>query len=142
MFFRKRLYAGRAAVCTENTQEAIRTAVVTAYEQFLKKNNLHEQDIVSIQFSLTTDLTAANPATLLRSAGYASVTALFCSAEPEIKDAPKGIIRLLIYYYGREKATPVYLGGAERLRPDLFTDMHKDNYFDKLQRKQCISMDG
>ena len=121
MFFGKKLYAGRAAVYTQNTKEDIRTAVVTVYTRFLELNALREADIVSLQFSITADITAGNPATLLRSAGYACATALFCSAEPEIIGSPQGIIRLLIYYYGKKKPNPVYLGGAEKLRPDLFT---------------------
>ena len=120
MFFAKKLYAGRAAVCTENTQEHIRTAVLTAYTRFLEINALAEADIVSIQFSLTRDITAANPATLLRSAGFASATVLFCSAEPDIDGSSRGLIRFLFYFYGKKKAVPVYLGGAEKLRPDLF----------------------
>ena len=118
--FWKKLYAGRAAVCTQNTQEQIKTAVVTAYIRFLELNKLQEKDIVSLQFSITSDITAANPATLLRSAGYASAAALFCSTEPDIDGSPHGIIRFLFYYYGKKKAIPVYLGGAEKLRPDLF----------------------
>ena len=120
MMFWKKLYAGRAAVCTQNTQEQIKTAVVTAYIRFLELNKLQEKDIVSLQFSITSDITAANPATLLRSAGYASAAALFCSTEPDIDGSPRGIIRFLFYYYGKKKAIPVYLGGAEKLRPDLF----------------------
>lgn len=120
MIFWKKLYAGRAAVCTQNTQEQIKTAVITAYTRFLEVNKLHEKDIVSLQFSITPDITAANPATLLRFAGYASATVLFCSAEPDIDGSPHGIIRFLFYYYGKKKAIPIYLGGAEKLRPDLF----------------------
>ena len=120
MIFWKKLYAGRAAVCTQNTQEHIKTAVITAYTRFLEVNGLREKDIVSLQFSITPDITAANPATLLRFAGYASATVLFCSAEPDIDGSPHGIIRFLFYYYGKKKAIPIYLGGAEKLRPDLF----------------------
>jgi len=124
MFFGKKLYAGRAAVCAQNTQEQIKTAVVTVYTRFLELNKLHEQDIVSLQFSITSDITAANPATLLRSAGFASETVLFCSTEPNIDGSPHGIIRFLFHYYGKKKPVPVYLGGAEKLRPDLFN--HED----------------
>ena len=120
MHFGKKLYAGRAAVCTHNTQEHIKDAVIAAYTQFLALNKIHEKNIVSLQFSVTSDITAANPATLLRSAGFASETVLFCSAEPNIDNSPHGIIRFLFYYYGRKKPIPVYLGGAEKLRPDLF----------------------
>ncbi len=120
MLFGKKLYAGRAAVCTQNTREDIKTAVVAAYTRFLEFNRLHENTIVSLQFSVTSDITAANPATLLRSAGYAPATALFCSTEPDIDGSPHGIIRFLFYYYGKRKPIPIYLNGAEKLRPDLF----------------------
>lgn len=122
MHFWKKLRAGRAAICSQNTYADMQTAVVAVYEQFLKKNTIYEKDIISVQFSLTHDLTAANPATLLRSAGYASEIALFCSAEPESEGSPQGIIRLLFYYYGKKKSVPIYLGGAEKLRPDWFRD--------------------
>ena len=59
MIFRKKLYAGRAAVCAQNTQEQIKTAVVTAYTRFLELNRLREKDIISLQFSITSDITAA-----------------------------------------------------------------------------------
>ena len=120
MLFGKKLYAGRAAVCTQNTVDGIKNAVVAVYMRFLEVNKLCEKDIVSLQFSITFDITAANPATLLRSAGYAAETALFCSAEPNIEGSPHGIIRFLFYYYGKRKPIPIYLNGAEKLRPDLF----------------------
>lgn len=120
MLFRKKLYAGRAAISAQNTTDNIQAAVVTAYTRFLELNRLHEKDIVSLQFSVTTDITAANPATLLRSAGFASETVLFCSAEPNIDGSQLGIIRFLFYFYGKNKPVPVYLGKAEKLRPDLF----------------------
>ena len=94
--FLKKLYAGRAAICTQNTITDIQTAVVTIYTRFLELNSLAETDIVSVQFSLTDDITAANPATLLRSGGYASTTALFCSREPQIAghyQAPFSLLR-------------------------------------------------
>ena len=120
MLFRKKLYAGRAAISAQNTADNVQAAVVTAYTRFLELNRLHEKDIVSLQFSVTTDITAANPATLLRSAGFASETVLFCSVEPNIDGSQPGIIRFLFYFYGKNKPVPVYLGEAEKLRPDLF----------------------
>lgn len=120
--FLKKLYAGRAAICTQNTREHIQNAIVTIYTRFLELNSLTESDIVSVQFSLTDDITAANPATLLRFAGYASTTALFCSREPQIDGSFQGTIRLLFYFYGKKKPQPVYLNGAEKLRPDLLQE--------------------
>ena len=116
----KKLRAGRAAVGTSNTLAAMERDIVLVYTQFLQQNSVQEKDIVAIHFSVTDDLTAANPASLLRKAGFAASLALFCSAEPQYEGAMRSIIRLLVYYYGRKKAVPVYLQGAERLRPDLF----------------------
>lgn len=124
MLFGKKVRAGRAAVCAHNTPEDIHRAVVTVYERFLALNLLHEKDIISIHFSITSDLIAANPATLLRSAGYACGTALFCCSEPHIEGSMQGVIRLLFYYYGKKKSIPVYANGAEKLRPDLCAPTH------------------
>ena len=120
MFFLKRVIAGRAAIQTTNERSLMQEAAVTLYQRFLSENKLAEKNIISLHFSLTADLTAANPATLLRSAGYASDTVLFCSTEPNIDGSPHGIIRFLFYCYGKKKPVPVYLDGAEKLRPDLF----------------------
>ncbi|MEL3906429.1 MAG: chorismate mutase [Treponema sp.] len=124
MVFGKKVRAGRAAVCARNTAEDIHRAVVTVYEQFVKINAVHEKDIIAIHFSITSDLIAANPATLLRSAGYACGTALFCCSEPYIEGSMQGVIRLLFYYYGKKRSIPVYANGAEKLRPDLFAPTH------------------
>jgi chorismate mutase len=87
-------------------------------------NNLAAEDIVSIQFTVTEDLTALNPATALRrgSAGsLASGCALFCSQEPRYEGSLPGVVRVLITAYMDEGAKPLsaYLDGAEKLRPDL-----------------------
>ena len=120
MFFLKRVIAGRAAIQTTNERSLMQEAAVTLYQRFLSENKLAEKNIISLHFSLTADLTAANPATLLRSAGYLSDTPLFCSVEPDIHGSPGQLIRMLFYYYGTKKAVPVYLGGAKKLRPDIF----------------------
>lgn len=120
MLFFKRVIAGRAAIQTLNKRKNMEEAAVMLYQRFLHDNKLAEKNIISLHISLTSDLTAANPATLLRSAGYLSDTPLFCSVEPDIFATYRRIIRMLFYYYGTRKAVPVYLGGAEKLRPDLF----------------------
>lgn len=84
----------------------------------LELNRLHEKDIISLQFSITSDITAANPATLLRSAGYASATVLLqCGTEYRRQSSWYNPFSLLLW---KKKAVPVYLGEAEKLRPDLF----------------------
>jgi len=104
----------------ENTRPAIEEASVRLTLEMLRANAIAENHIVSIMYSLTVDLTAANPATGLRRVGFAS-TALFCAQEPCIDGSLPRVIRALVTYEALERrdTVPVYLDGAEVLRPDL-----------------------
>jgi chorismate mutase len=114
-----RLYAVRGAICCENTVDSIARFVPELYRTLLGKNEIHEEDIVSVVFSVTNDLTAMNPATALRRAGMAGSVPLFAAAEPFIEGYLPSVIRVLITYYGIRTPVPAYLNGAEALRPDL-----------------------
>lgn len=76
--------------------------------------------IVSIIFSLTADLTAANPATALRRHGYVE-TPLFCTQEAQVDGGMPRMLRVLLTFESLEhrRLVPIYLDGAESLRPDL-----------------------
>ncbi|WP_059369572.1 chorismate mutase [Treponema endosymbiont of Eucomonympha sp.] len=120
----KRLFGIRGAVCAENTPESVVRAVDTLCSRLFTQNALQADDIVSIHFTVTSDITALNPATALRQssvAGTARRTALFCSTEPSIDGALPRVIRVLLTAYLPETARPkhAYLGGAESLRPDI-----------------------
>jgi chorismate mutase len=88
--------------------------------EILRANRIAENHIVSIMFSLTEDLTAANPATGLRRTGHAA-TPLFCTLEARIDGALPRVIRALVTFDSLERrpSVPIYLEGAEALRPDL-----------------------
>ena len=103
-----------------NSAGAIEKAAVRLVTEILQANRIAENHIVSILFSMTEDLTAANPATGLRRAGFAA-TPLFCTQEARIDGALPRVIRALVTYDSRRggSAVPVYLDGAEGLRPDL-----------------------
>lgn len=115
----KKLRAVRGAVCCENTAESIQKEVCFLFSEVMRLNKLCEKNIISIQFTVTEDVTALNPATALRKNGFANNTALFCSAEPCIQNALPKTIRLLIHYYSRRQPKPVYMHGAEVLRQDI-----------------------
>ncbi|HHU36645.1 MAG TPA: chorismate mutase [Treponema sp.] len=115
----KRLYAVRGAVCCQNTVASITQRVPELYRKITEDNTIESQHIVSVQFSVNPELTALNPATALRIKGLAQDVPLFCSAEPYIDGYLKNIIRILITYYGTSIPVPVYLYGAEMLRPDI-----------------------
>ncbi|UTC63589.1 chorismate mutase [Treponema sp. OMZ 787] len=121
----KKLRALRGAVCCEDSQESISSAVVSLYSQILKENSLSEKNIVSIQFTVTDDIRALNPASALRKNGFAKNTPLFCALEPCIEASLPKTIRILIYYYSRRKPIHVYIGGAKVLRPDLIKNKDK-----------------
>ena len=99
---------------------AIERAGTRLVTELLRQNAIAEDHIVSIVFSMTEDLTAANPATGLRRTGFAS-TPLFCTQEARIAGALPRVIRALLTFEAPDgrRPMPVYLDGAEGLRPDL-----------------------
>lgn len=62
----KRLYGLRGATGAENTAESITKGVCDMCTSLFKLNNIAPEDIVSIQFTMTEDLNAKNPASALR----------------------------------------------------------------------------
>jgi len=117
----KRLYAIRGAVQCENTEKDIRLQIGLMYDEMLHNNNLEENEIVSVIFSVTRDLNAVNPCSALRKDGRgAGDTALFSVQEPYCKNSVERIIRVIIHCYLDEgsKVRHVYRNGAEVLRPD------------------------
>ena len=105
-----------------DNREDIRKGVAEVLKKLLEENRLTPEDLVSIQFTVTGDLVSLNPAAALRTGGYGEVP-LFCAREPEYPDSLPRMIRVLLTFQVPEKirAVPVYLDGAEKLRPDLFS---------------------
>jgi len=117
----KKLYALRGAVQCENTEKDICEQIALMYDELLCANKLDEENIVSVIFSVTADLNAANPCSALRKGGRATGdTALFSVQEPESRGSVERIIRVIIHCYLDEGAAVrhVYRNGAEVLRPD------------------------
>ena len=109
-----------AITARENSEEAIREASRRLLVEVLQRNRIAARQIISIMFSVTRDLTRANPAAVARELGF-SATPLFCLQEAEIEGSLRRVVRLLITYAprGRRRPVPVYLEGARSLRPDL-----------------------
>lgn len=120
----KRLAGIRGAVCAENTRESILRATEKMCAALFSENALSADDIVSVHFTVTRDLDEMNPCAALRRADCGvdvSGCALFCSQEAYVKGGLPGVIRVLVTAYADASAKPhpVYLDGAECLRPDL-----------------------
>jgi chorismate mutase len=116
----KKLIALRGACQAENTSSDMIKQVCALYDELLHQNNLIEDDIVSIVFSLTPDLDEKNPAAALRQGGKAADLALFAVQEAVVKGGLERCVRILIHAYADEGKPlhHIYQNGAEVLRPD------------------------
>ena len=103
----------------KNTRDDISRASVKLIKEITRRNHIAEDHMVSIVFSVTKDLTSFNPATGLREHGFNDVP-LFCAQEAYIVGQEPKIIRVLVTFECSKffKPIPVYLDGAELLRPD------------------------
>ncbi len=118
-----RLYSVRGATGCDNSPESITKSVGELCGTLFSLNKITSEDIVNIQFTVTPDLTALNPATAFRRAPLSVDTGaipLFCSAEPVVEGMKKGLVRIMVTYYSEQPPKgAVYINGAEVLRPDL-----------------------
>ena len=116
-----RLGAVRGAVTVEeDTPAAVDAAVHEQLEQLIEANDIGACDLVSAIFSATPDVRSRNPATSARALGWTDVP-LMCVAELETDGMLERCVRVLLHVSvsdGR-RLTPVYLGDAACLRPDL-----------------------
>lgn len=106
----------------EDSAAAIRVASARLTSELLARNALAPGRIISLVFSMTRDLTRGSPAEAARSLGLPEVP-LFCLQEAEVEGSMPRVIRALLTYEaeGGGPPVPVYLDGAEGLRPDLFS---------------------
>jgi chorismate mutase len=97
----------------EGTAELV-TAVIS-------RNSLSTDDVISVIFSATPDLTSEFPALAARSLGFQEVP-LLCCAEIAVPGAMPRVVRLLMHVetdLSRAQVQHVYLRGAAALRLDI-----------------------
>lgn len=95
------------------TQELIRV--------LFERNELVEDDLISIVFTATDDLHSAFPAEAAREAGITHVP-LLCARELDVDAGIPRCIRILVHCYTQRGPTALrhpYLHGARQLRTDL-----------------------
>ena len=98
---------------TERSQELI--------VALMERNELVEDDIVSVLFTATADVTSIFPATAIREIGFGAVP-LLCAAEIAVPGAMPRCIRVLLHIHttkSKDEIHHVYLHGAQGLRDDL-----------------------
>jgi chorismate mutase len=117
-----KLRALRGAItCDEDTKDEIVTKTQRLVEELLARNAVEHDDLVSIIFTATDDLTAEFPATGARALGLGDVP-LLCARELAIGHGMTRVIRVLVHCYTdqpRAELHHVYLDGARALRDDL-----------------------
>ena len=89
--------------------------------RLMERNDLIEDDIVSVLFTATADVTSIFPATAIREIGFGAVP-LLCAAEIAVPGAMPLCIRVLLHVHTtktRDEIHHVYLHGAQGLRDDL-----------------------
>ncbi len=104
-----------------NERQAILDGTSTLVQALLERNNLRSEDIISIVFTATPDLTAEFPAYAARQLGLTDVP-LLCAVEIDVPQAMPRVLRLLAHVstdLTRPDLRHVYLGGAAALRTDL-----------------------
>ncbi|MFM7547383.1 MAG: chorismate mutase [Cyanobacteriota bacterium] len=109
-----------ATTAKANTAEAIHDAVGELVDALMERNGLAGEQLLSVTFSVTTDLDACFPAAAARRrVGWEHVALLDCQQMAVRGDLPR-CIRLLAHAWlesGQRPEHP-YLREAARLRPD------------------------
>lgn len=104
-----------------NTAEHILGATRELLAAMQQKNGFQPDDVTSVIFTVTPDLNATFPAEAARLMGWKLVPML-CSNEIPVPGSMPRVIRVLLTVHTRrspEEICHVYLGEAQRLRPDL-----------------------
>lgn len=104
-----------------DTRDEILEGSAELVREVLKRNDLVQDDIISILFTATPDITAEFPAYAARLLGLTDVP-LMCAAEIAVPGALPRTLRLLAHVdttRSRSELRHVYLRGATTLRTDL-----------------------
>ncbi len=110
-----------ATTLDEDTPGQVNDRVRDLVSAMLERNGIVHDDLVSILFTATNDVTSMFPATAARSLGLGDVP-LICASELDIAGAMPRCIRVLMHFYTertRQALHHVYLEGARGLRDDL-----------------------
>jgi chorismate mutase len=118
-----RLQALRGAItCTEDSKAEIDAKTARLVKELFARNELAHDDVVSIIFTTTPDLTSEFPASAARTALGLDGVALLGAQEQAVPHGTPHCIRVLVHCYSdrsRDEVHHVYLEEARALRGDL-----------------------
>ncbi|WP_214411117.1 chorismate mutase [Sphaerisporangium fuscum] len=102
-------------------REAILSGVTELVSEVMERNRLTTDDVISVIFTSTPDLTAEFPALAARKLGFHDVP-LICASEIDVPGALPRVVRLMAHVETdrpRQEIQHVYLRGAAALRVDI-----------------------
>ena len=104
-----------------NERAAILEGTTELVSEVMTRNSLVTDDVISVLFTATPDLTAEFPALAARKIGFQDVP-LLCASEIGVPGAMPRVVRLLMHVetgQPRSALQHVYLRGATALRLDI-----------------------
>jgi chorismate mutase len=104
-----------------NEREILLECTTELVAEVMNRNGLVPDDVISVLFTTTPDLTAEFPALAARKLGFQDVP-LLCASEIAVPGAMPRVVRLLMHVdtsRPRSAVTHVYLRGAAALRLDI-----------------------
>lgn len=110
-----------AITVTENTKKDILESTKVLLLAILESNNLAHDDLISVYFTATKDLTKAYPAVAAREIGLTHCS-LSCVQEMFVEGSLEMCIRIQMLVNSdccQKEAKHVYLREAKNLRPDI-----------------------
>ena len=114
--------AVRGAIQVDSAdRDAILEATAELVTEVMARNDLTTDDVISVLFTTTPDLTAEFPALAARKIGFHDVP-LICAAEIAVPGAMPRVVRLMAHIETdrpRSAIQHVYLRGAAALRLDI-----------------------
>ena len=102
-------------------REAILEGTTDLVSEVMTRNDLVPDDVISVLFTVTPDLTSEFPALAARKIGFQDVP-LLCATEIPVPSALPRVVRLLMHVdtdRSRPEIQHVYLRGAAALRLDI-----------------------
>jgi chorismate mutase len=110
-----------ATTVASDTSADVYARVQELLVELMKRNHVDHDDVISVFFTSTPDLTSVFPATAAREVGFGDIP-LICAREIDVVDATPKCVRVMLHVYTtveRQSIRHTYLHGAQGLRDDL-----------------------
>jgi len=110
-----------ATTCDVDTPEAIGERTRELILELMARNEIEHDDVISVLFTTSVDLTSSFPASAAREVGFGDIP-LMCASEINVPGSMSKCIRIMMHIYttrSRSEIHHVYLHNAQSLRDNL-----------------------